>query len=196
MNDSGGREGRVRFRGAVKYPGDDRHLRVYLSSPLACLSIDSVGLGLSPSLRLLGVLLPERRWPWSAILAVQAAQRGVKIVTRDFDEEDPIVFLVDPLPGLIRTTPRLLDTLEQFNAPLDRRIHKTGWFSLRPIGRWSGTWRMRLMVWMGWILAVPLAIIAWLTVFHPNLLPVFIGAGVATALAISALFVWARQRQS
>ena len=128
MDVLGARQGTVTFRGAVKYPGDGRDPPAYLSCPLVCLSVDSVGFVLAPSWRLVGVLLREKRWPWPAILTVQAVRRGVKIVTRDLGEGRPIIFLVD-LPGLIRTTPRLLDTLERFNAPLDRRIHKTGWFS-------------------------------------------------------------------
>ena len=89
---------------------------------------------LAPSWRFLGALLGEKSWRWSAILTVQAVQRGIKIVTRDLGEGAAIVFLVD-LPGIGRTTPRLLDTLEQFNAPLNRRVHKTGWFSLPLTGR-------------------------------------------------------------
>jgi hypothetical protein len=118
----------VTFRGAVKYPGDGRDPPVYLSWSLAYLSMDSVGLELGPSWSLVRVLLKEKRWPWSAILTVQAVRRGVRILTRDLGEGAPIVFLVD-LPGLIRTTPRLLDSLERYNAPLDRHIHRTGWFS-------------------------------------------------------------------
>lgn len=34
-------QGMISCRGAVRYAGDDRHLRVYLSWPLACLSVDS-----------------------------------------------------------------------------------------------------------------------------------------------------------
>lgn len=186
----------VTFRGAVKYPGDDRDPPVYLSWPLARLSVDSVGLVLGPSWRLVGALLTEKRWAWSSLLAVQAVRRGVKIVTRDLGEGAPIVFLVD-LPGLIRTTPRLLDTLQRFNAPLDRRIHRTGWFSgpAYRTERGHGS-TMRLVAWLGWIVAIPLIILGWLTYLHPDLLPVLITVMAASAVAMSALFVWTRRRDS
>ena len=193
----GPRRDKVTFRGAVKYPGNGRDLPVYLSWPLACLSIDHIGLGLAPSWGLLGVLLKQKRWPWSAILTVQALRRGVKIVTHDLGEGAPIVFLADPLPGLIRTTPRLLDTLQRFNAPLDRRVHRRGWFSLpvyRPERDPGKT--IRRLAWMGWIVAIPLIILGWLTYLHPDLLPVLIAVVAATAVAMSALFVQARRRHS
>lgn len=195
MDVLGARQGEVRFRGAVKYPGDRRHFPVYLSWPLARLSVDHVGLVLAPSWRLLGVLLRERRWPWSAILTVQALRRGVKIVTRDLGEGAPIVFLADPLPGLIRMTPRLLDTLQRFNAPLDRGVHRRGWFSL-PVypSEKDSSKTVRRLAWVGWIVAIPLIILGWLTYLHPDLLPVLIAVVAATAMVMSALVLIARRR--
>ena len=186
----------VTFRGAVKYPGDAGDPPVYLSWPLARLSVNGVGLVLAPSWGLLRVLLREKRWPWSAILTVQALRRGVKILTRDLGEGAPIVFLADPVPGLIRMTPQLLDTLERFNAPLDRRVHRREWFSLpvyRPDSDPGRT--LRRLAWVGWVVAVPLIILAWLTYLHPGLLPVFIAVMAATAAGMSALFVMAHRRR-
>lgn len=196
MADLGGRQGTITFRGAVKYPGDDRDPPIYMTWPLAYLSVDSDGIALGPSLRLLRLVLAEKRWPWSAILAVQAVRRGVKVVTRDLGEGAPIVFLVEPLPGLSRTTPRLLDTLERFNAPLDRRIHRTDWFRPPVYPQGDRGKPMRLVAWMAWIAVIPLIALLLLADLHPNLIPIFFAATAATGVALAALFVRARRRHS
>lgn len=51
---------------------------------------------------------------------------------------------------------------------------------------------VRLVAWMGWIVAVPFIVLAWLTYFHPGLRPVFIAALAAAAVGMTALFVRAR----
>jgi len=53
---------------------------------------------------------------------------------------------------------------------------------------------MRRVAWVGWIVAIPLTILGWLTYLHPDLLPVLIAVVAATAVVTSALFVWARRR--
>jgi len=54
---------------------------------------------------------------------------------------------------------------------------------------------MRLLAWVGWLLAIPLSALGWLTYLHPDLLPVLIAVVAATAVVTSALFVWAYRRR-
>ena len=54
---------------------------------------------------------------------------------------------------------------------------------------------MRRLEWVGWIVAIPLTILGWLTYLHPDLLAVLIAVVAATAVATSALLVWAHRRR-
>jgi len=54
---------------------------------------------------------------------------------------------------------------------------------------------MRLLAWVGWILAIPLIALGWLTYLHPDLLSVLIAVVAATAVVTSALSVRAYRRR-
>lgn len=104
---------------------------VYVSWPLAKLTIADEGVSVGPSLLILSRIIPTRRMGGHDIQKVERVRAGVRILAKGM-ERNPIIFLLRPLLLIpLRTKDEeVLQLLEDRGVPVDRSLHPTQWFSL------------------------------------------------------------------
>lgn len=120
------------FLGAMRCPSRSGW-NVYVSWPLAKLTIGDKGVQVAPSLRLFRRLIPTREMSWQDITQVERVKAGVRILEKGI-ERSPIVFLVRPLFFLSSKSEEVLDLFEAGGASIDRAVHPTQWFAVRRNG--------------------------------------------------------------
>ncbi len=116
------------FFGAMRCPSRSGW-NVFVSWPLAKLTITDEGVVVGPSLHILRRFIPTRRMGWQEIEKVERVKAGVRIIAKGMGR-DPVIFLLRPFL-LLPLRPRdeeVLQLLEDKGAPVDRSLHPTHWF--------------------------------------------------------------------
>jgi hypothetical protein len=116
------------FLGAMRCPSRSGW-NVFVSWPLAKLTITKEGVVVGASLPILRRFIPSRTMGWQEIEKIERVKAGVRILAKGM-ERDPVIFLLRPFL-LLSLRPRdeeVLQLLEDRGVPVDRSLHPTHWF--------------------------------------------------------------------